>query len=298
MQAMCGRTHRKAVSTFSIAAYDPASRDVGVAVASKFLAVGAVVPWVSAEAGAVATQSYANASFGPHGLALIRDGRSPADALARLIADDDDPDRRQVGLVDIRGQAAAHTGRGCPPWAGHVTGLNFAAQGNLLAGAEVVAAMAATFESASGALVDRLLAALRAGEAAGGDARGRQSAAIFIARAKGGYLGFNDVLIDLRVDDHADPVGELYRLLDLQKLYFGSSPPEEKLALEGALLVELKAMMQRAGHYSGALTGGWDAEMHRALDNFIGIENLEERIDLAARTIDGPALAYLRMLYG
>jgi uncharacterized Ntn-hydrolase superfamily protein len=297
METMTSR-QGSSVATFSIVAFDPVAGDVGVAVASKFLAAGAVVPWASAGAGAVATQSYANASFGPRGLALIRDGRSAEDALEVLLAGDNDPDRRQVGLVDVRGGSAAHTGIGCPQWAGHVVGPNFAAQGNLLAGEDVVRTMASTFRSATGALADRLWKALSAGEAAGGDSRGRQSAALLVAREKGGYLGFNDVLIDLRVDDDANPLAELARLLDLQKLYFGSSPPEEKLALEGPLLVELKAIMRRARHYHGDLTDSWDADVRRALDNFSGTENLEERFDLDGRTVDLHALTHIRTLYG
>lgn len=284
--------------TFSIVAVDTATADVGVAVASKFLAAGAVVPWASAGAGAVATQSYANTSFGPHGLALMREGLSAEDALTRLLSEDRDAARRQVGIVDTRGGSAAHTGAECHAWAGHVLGPQFAAQGNLLVGGETVAAMARTFGVATGALADRLLAALRAGEAAGGDRRGRQSAAVYVARAKGGYLGFNDVLIDLRVDDHGDPVGELARLLYLQTLYFGTSPPEERLPLEGTLLLELKSIMQRAGHYRSAIDAAWDADLQSALDAFAGTENLEERIDLATRTIDRPALDHIRRLYG
>jgi uncharacterized Ntn-hydrolase superfamily protein len=290
--------HKGAISTFSIVACDPVAGDVGVAVASKFLAAGAVVPWASAAAGAVATQSYANASFGPRGLAMMRDGVSAGETLKMLLADDDDPDRRQVGIVDAKGRSAAHTGKECPVWAGHVTGPNFAAQGNLLAGKAVVTAMAAAFESAPGALADRLLTALRAGEDQGGDRRGRQSAALLVTREKGGYLGFNDVLVDLRVDDHHHPIGELARLRDLQELYFGSSAPENKVTIEGPLLSELKAIMHRTGHYRGDIEGGWDGDVRRALDSFAGSENLEERFDLEARTVDRPALAHIRLLYG
>jgi uncharacterized Ntn-hydrolase superfamily protein len=258
---MTNRQRYRAISTFSIVAFDSAARDVGVAVASKFLAVGAVVPWASAGAGAVATQSYANTSFGPRGIAMMREGYSAEKSLKMLLAEDGDVGRRQVGIVDMRGGSAAHTGAECPLWAGHTVGPNFAAQGNLLTGPEVVSAMATTFQSARGTLADRLLRALSAGEAAGGDRRGRQSAALFVAREKGGYLGFNDVLIDLRVDDHRAPVTELARLLDLQTLYFGSSPPEERLAIEGPLLAELKNIMRRIGHYHGDTISGWNADV-------------------------------------
>ena len=166
------------IATFSIVATDLAIGDVGVAVASKFLAAGAVVPWAAAGAGAVATQAFANASYGPEGLSMMRAGASAAETMRRLIADDPDRDRRQVGLVDARGGAAAHTGKDCFAWAGHIVGERFACQGNILASEETVNAMAASFRSSQGALVERLLAALTAGEAAGGDRRGRQSAAL------------------------------------------------------------------------------------------------------------------------
>ena len=288
---------RKPVATFSIVAADPEKGEAGIAVASKFLAVGAVVPWASAGAGAVATQSYANASFGPNGLKLMRDGLSADDALKRLLADDPNPELRQVGLADARGGSAAHTGPGCHGWAGHRVGPGFAVQGNILTGEETVAAMAATFENSEGALADRLLKALAAGEAAGGDRRGRQSAALYVVRDKAGYLGFNDVLVDLRVDDAAEPIPELQRLLKLQHLFFGSSPPAEKLAIDGDLLRELQAMMIRAGHLKGPARGEWDAPTAAAMELFVGTENLEERVDLNARTIDRPALDYLRSLH-
>jgi len=195
----------------------------------------------------------------------------------------------------------AHCGRsasGCHDWAGHQIGPGFACQGNILVGAETVQAMAALFQSSSGLLADRLVTALAAGEAAGGDRRGRQASAVYVVRANAGYGGKNDVLVDLRVDDHRGPVAELRRLLDLQHLYFGSSPASEKLALDGALLAELCDMMRRLDYLQGSKTGVWDEATAKALDAFTSTENLEERIDLAARTIDAPALAYLRKTFG
>jgi uncharacterized Ntn-hydrolase superfamily protein len=287
------------VATFSIVAVDTRVGEAGVAVASKFLAAGAVVPWAAADAGAVATQSYANASFGPNGLKLMRDGMPAAAALQRLLADDSDPDRRQVGLVDMRGGSAAHTGAGCHGWAGHRVGPSFACQGNILTGEETVDAMASTFQNTSGALADRLARALAAADAAGGDRRGRQSAALYVVRDKAGYLGFNDVLVDLRVDDAPRPIEELARLLQLQHLFFGSSPPEEKLSIEAAILMELQTLMARAGHTNAAPgAGAWSPLFERTLEAFIGVENLEERIDLKRRTIDRPALDYLRSKFG
>jgi uncharacterized Ntn-hydrolase superfamily protein len=218
--------------------------------------------------------------------------------LARLLAEDSDRALRQVGIVDARGGSAAHTGTACHGWAGHQTGPGFAAQGNILVGEETVKAMAASFQSSTGLLSDRLVAALAAGEAAGGDRRGRQASAVYVVRANAGYGGKNDVLVDLRVDDHRGPVSELRRLLDLQHLYFGSSPQSEKLLLEGALLAELCDMMRRLDYLQGSKTGVWDEATAKALDAFTSTENLEERIDLAARTIDAPALAYLRKTFG
>lgn len=282
------------VTTFSIVAADLATGDLGIAVASKFLACGAVVPWASAGAGAVATQSFANTAYGPNGIRMMRDGLSADETLQRLTAADPDRDLRQVGLVDARGGAAAHTGPGCHGWAGHRVGDGFTCQGNILVGRDTVEAMAAAFRGSSGALAGRLVDALGAGEAAGGDRRGKQASAVYVVRPKGGYGGMNDVLVDLRVDDHGEPVKELRRLLDLQNLYFGTSLAAEKLALDGEVLLDLKRIMKRAGHYHGADTPAWDEATAKALDVFIAVENFEERVDLKARTIDRPVLEYLR----
>ena len=285
------------VTTFSIVAADLATGDLGIAVASKFLACGAVVPWASAGAGAVATQSFANTAYGPDGIRMMRDGLSAGEALARLIADDADRDLRQVGLVDARGGAAAHTGAGCHAWAGHRVGEGFACQGNILVGQGTVDAMAATFQATTGDLAHRLVSALAAGEGAGGDSRGRQASALYVARPSGGYGGMNDVLVDLRVDDHGDPVEELRRLLGLHDLYFGVSPAAEKLRIEGTILLDLKRIMKRAGHYRGEETAQWDNATAQALDAFVASENFEERVDIRARTIDAPVLAHLRRTF-
>jgi uncharacterized Ntn-hydrolase superfamily protein len=286
------------IATFSIVAADVARGELGIAVASKFLACGAVVPWASAGAGAVATQSYSNTAYGPDGIRMMRDGLSAEEALARLLADDPDRAMRQVGLVDARGGSAAHTGSGCHGWAGHVTGPSFAAQGNILVGEDTVKAMAAAFQSSRGLLSDRLVNALAHGETAGGDRRGRQASAVYVVKAHGGYGGMNDVLVDLRVDDHPDPVAELRRLLDLQHLYFGSSPENEKLAIDGPLLVEICTMMRRLNYLPVAAPNDWNDATAKAFDAFTSTENLEERVDIVRRTIDAPALAYLRKTFG
>jgi uncharacterized Ntn-hydrolase superfamily protein len=282
------------VTTFSIVAADLTTGDLGIAVASKFLACGAVVPWASAGAGAVATQSFANTAYGPDGIGMMRDGLSASDALAKLLAADAHRDLRQVGLVDARGGAAAHTGPGCHAWAGQHVGDGFACQGNILVGPDTVEAMAAAFRASNGELPSRLVTALAAGEKAGGDKRGRQASALYVVRPKGGYGGMNDVLVDLRVDDHPEPVTELRRLLALRDLYFGASPAAEKVKIEGVVLVDLKRLMASRGFYRGEVNAAWDAATDKALDTFIASENFEERADLKKRTIDAPVLAHLR----
>ncbi len=284
------------ITTFSIVAADLATGDLGIAVASKFLACGAVVPWASAGAGAVATQSFANTAYGPDGIRMMRDGLSARDALAKLLADDADRDLRQVGLVDARGGAAAHTGPGCYPWAGHHVGDGFTCQGNILVGQDTVDAMASAFRGSKGELSGRLVTALAAGDKAGGDKRGKQASAVYVVRPKGGYGGMNDVLVDLRVDDRPDPVTELKRLLDLRDLYFGKSPSSEKLKIEGTVLADLKRVMTSRGFYRGDVASPWDETTEKALDTFIATENFEERVDLKKRTIDAPVLSFLRTL--
>jgi len=207
------------IATFSIVGFDPETGELGVAVASKFLAVGSVVPWVEAGAGAIATQAYANTTFGPEGLALLRAGLSAQATLDSLVAMDEGREERQVGIVDARGGSATYTGTGCIAWAGGRKGENYACQGNILVDENTVAAMAGTFEETTGPLATRLLRALKAGEDAGGDSRGKQSAAIYVAKEGGGYQGMNDRYIDLRVDDHDDPITELQRLLSIHLAY-------------------------------------------------------------------------------
>lgn len=202
--------------TFSIVGYDPKNGDVGVAVASKFFAVGSVVPWAKAGVGAVATQSFANTTYGPRGLGLMAKGKTPEEVIKELTDSDPQKDRRQVGMVDAKGNVATFTGTGCLPWAGGVTGKHYAAQGNILVGEQVVKAMGEAFEKTEGSLAEKLMAALEAGDNAGGDKRGKQSAALLVVREKGGYAGFNDRYIDLRVDDHTEPMKELRRLLKIR----------------------------------------------------------------------------------
>ena len=205
------------VATFSIVGFDPETKEWGIAVQSKFLAVGSVVPWAQANVGAIATQSYANTRFGPEGLKLLAEGKSAQEVMDILIAGDEERHLRQVGIVDREGKAATFTGDGCHAWAGGITGPYYAAQGNILVSEETVQAMAQTFEGTQGDLSYRLLEALDAGQSSGGDSRGQQSAALFVVQDQAGYRGYNDVKVDLRVDDHPQPITELKRLFELHK---------------------------------------------------------------------------------
>jgi uncharacterized Ntn-hydrolase superfamily protein len=271
--------------TFSLVACDLERREWGVAVASKFLAVGAVVPFAAAESGALATQALANVRFGPDGLHLLTEGSSAEETLGHLVGADEGRDDRQLGIVDRLGRAATFTGSGCLDWAGDRSGPAFAAQGNILVSEATVDALAGTFEATGGPLVERLLAALAAGQAAGGDRRGQQSAALLVVSEAGGYGGGTDRLVDLRVDDHPAPIAELARLYELHRLYFGSTPPDEWLDVDEALATELRERLGRLGHATGELAAD--------LDTWAGIENLEERVSGVER-IDPVVLAELR----
>lgn len=277
--------------TFSIVAADGHTGEVGIAVESKFLSVGAVVPWVRAGAGAIATQAFANTSYGPRALELLAAGVSPEEAGKRLIADDDGRADRQFGIVDAAGNSYTFTGDKCIAWAGGIAGANFAAQGNCLAGAGVVDALASAFESAEGFFADRLLGALRAAQAAGGDKRGKQSAALVIEKSGGGYAGFNDRYVDLRVDDHPEPIEELARLLELHKLYFFAPHPRDVLPIDDVLGREIVRELMRIGSLQSA--GPYDESVHAALVAFMHVENLENRVRTDG-AIDRQTLEYLR----
>jgi uncharacterized Ntn-hydrolase superfamily protein len=268
------------VATYSIVACDLEARQWGVAVQSKFLAVGSVVPWAEPEVGAIATQAYANPRYGPDGLALLRDGLRAEDVVERLTETDDGRGERQLGVVDAQGGSAGWTGPDCHDWAGHRTGSGYAAQGNILVGEETVAALATTFEaSAHAPLAQRLLECLTAAQAAGGDRRGQQSASLLVVQRNGGYAALSDVLVDLRVDDHDRPVEELRRIYGLHQRLFGTSPREDWLPVEGDLRAEVDERLARLGYDS--------------LDGWAGVENLEERVD-GETEIDPVVLAALR----
>jgi uncharacterized Ntn-hydrolase superfamily protein len=279
--------------TFSIVARDERAGELGIAVQSKFLAVGAVVPWARGGIGAIATQAWANTSFGPDGLALLANGSSPEETLAHLLEGDEGRDDRQIGIVGTHGTPISYTGKRCYPWAGERTGSNYACQGNILVGADTVEAMAETFEASTGPLCDRLLAALDAGQMAGGDSRGQQSAALLVVREHGGYGGFNDRFIDLRVDDHPTPIAELQRLLQLHKLYLFPTDPHDVLAIDASLAHELQTLLTATGDYQGVVSDTYDDAARDALRTFSGRENLEERWIEDAH-IDRVVLEFLR----
>jgi uncharacterized Ntn-hydrolase superfamily protein len=280
-------------STFSIVAYDPQAQAWGIAVASKFLAVGSVVPWARAEIGAVATQSYANTSFGPRGLDFMEAGLSASQALERLLEEDPERELRQVGLVDRQGGSVTYTGKSCYSWAGGIASQNFAAQGNILAGEQVVSALVETFTKTNGDIPHRLLAALLAGDRAGGDRRGRQSAAIYVVKSKGGYGGFNDRWVDYRVDDHPNPILRLGELLELHDLYFSKSHESDQVILEGEVLIHLQMIMSRLGYYQDQPSHQYDEKTRTALEAFMGNENFEERVDIKTGKMDKPVYEHI-----
>ena len=273
--------------TFSIVAHDSKDKAWGVAVASKFPAVGAVVPWARAEAGAVATQSYANTSYGPHGLELMAKGLSAQQALDKLLANDPERDHRQVGLVDAQGGSASFTGSGCYAWAGGLSGPGYVCQGNILAGEDVIKTLEQTFLEAKGDLPARLYAALLAADRAGGDRRGRQSAAIYIVKAGAGYAGFNDRWMDYRVDNHADPLPRLGELIEMHRLYFGSSDKSQRVEMSGRHLAEMTDILKRQGYLAKS------TPFRDAFQAFIGNENFEERADPEGKWIDAPVLEFI-----
>ena len=283
-------------STFSIAAYDANRKEWGVAVQSKFLAVGAVVPWARASAGAVATQAYANMAYGPDGLDLMERGLSADQAILQLTGEDEGRDQRQVGMVDRSGQAASFTGKGCYAWAGHIVGEGFACQGNILIPG-TVEAIASRFEQArqegTGELADWLVSALADGQAAGGDKRGRQSAAVLVVRENGGYGGNNDRYLDLRVDDDTEPIIKLQKLVELHHLYYGKVDPGDLIPIS-SVAKELQEILTRTGYYQGPLTGSFDKDTRAALRALVGTENLEERWNGKGDQIDRQVIVYLR----
>lgn len=306
--------------TFSIVARDPETGDLGIAVASKFLAVGAVVPHARAGIGAVATQALANVRYGAEGLSLLEQGGSAEAAVRQLITGDDGRDHRQLGIVDANGGASTYSGSACLPWAGGRAAQNVAAQGNILSGADVVDALFETFTAGGAPFPELLLQALKAADEAGGDRRGRQSAALLVVRAGSGYGGATDRWIDLRVDDHGAPVDEVARLLDINHLLMDRPAPEDLLPIDDSLADELQRLLARVGYTQESVSSGggvadlletgiqrtgeprpappsWSSGWESALNEWMGVENLEERY-AATGWIDPRVLEFLRLRAG
>lgn len=284
-------------STFSIVAVDLSTGEFGVAVASKFLAVGSVVPWARAGMGALATQAWANLSYGPGGLELLAQGVPAEEVVRRLVDGDRDREHRQLGVVDRHGNTAAWTGKECFNWAGHRTGKGYTCQGNILAGEGVVAALAEAFERTSGPLPERLVSALEAGQAQGGDSRGQQSAALYVVKEKGSYGGYLDRYIDLRVDDHPTPIVELRKLLELHRLYFGAADSSHLTRLAGNVAKEVQGILRRLGFYQGEVHGIYDLKTKDAFRKFCSVENFEDRWN-DDDFVDREILSFMRKRYG
>jgi len=273
------------VATYSIVACDLDAGQWGVAVQSKFLAVGSVVPWAEPHIGAIATQAYANPRYGPQGLELLRERLGAQEVVDRLTKADDGRDHRQLGVVDAEGAAATYTGKECMDWAGGRTGTGYAAQGNILVSAETVDALAVSFEASAGKpLAERLIDCLAAAQAAGGDSRGQQSASLLVVERGGGYANLSDAVVDLRVDDHELPIEELRRIYVLHDEIFGKTPRDKWLDVDEALAGELRDRLGRLGY---------DGNLDDALARWAGKENLEDRVE-GAEQIDPVVLEALR----
>lgn len=281
------------INTFSIVAKDPKTGEFGVAVQSKFLACGAVVSWAKAPFGAIATQSYANLDYGEIGLKLLEKGYSAQKALDALLVLDTDNSARQVGIVDKDGNAASYTGDGCNAWAGHITGENYCCQGNILAGEGVVKNMSESFlKNAHLPLPERLVEALAAGQEAGGDKRGMQAAGLLVVKEGGSYGGFNDKMVDLRVDDAPEPIEKLKDLLYMHRLFFGETLKGDAKIVDKEIGVRLQSALKARGFYSGEINGLFDEATKKAFETYCEHDNFEERM-LDGDKIDMAVLKFL-----
>jgi uncharacterized Ntn-hydrolase superfamily protein len=269
----------KTIATFSIVARDPLTGEIGIAVSSKFLAVGSAVPWARANVGAIATQALANLEFGPVGLDLLQKGYSAQKVCDSLKARDPHIEDRQFGIVDSKGRSATFTGKNCFDYAGGIAEENLACQGNILVGKDTVNTLAKTFKSTQGSLAYRLVKALEAAQEAGGDKRGRQSAALLVVKANGSYGGYNDRYIDLRVDDDPQPIKKLMALLHLHQMYFNKTEEEDKLTIDSKIALKIQEALKTLGYYKGQLNGEYNEQTKKAFNNFCGWENFEERVN-------------------
>ena len=262
--------------TFSIVAYDPKNKEWGVAVQSKFVAVGSIVPFAKANVGAIATQALANTSYGPKGLQLLQNGLTASEVLEQVIEGDDLMEERQVGIVDMKGKVASFTGKNCFEWAGHIVGKNFACQGNILASEKVVQGMADAYEDTSGDLIEKFFSALETGQKNGGDRRGKESAAILIVKKEGAYDGGTDRYIDIRVDEHAEPIKELKKVFEIYDMcLLKRDDPEDIIKLEGNNLKLVKELLRKDGFYKGEIDDYYDNNTRKALRDWLGTNNFE-----------------------
>ncbi len=282
------------VSTFSIVGYDPEERAWGIAIASRFLGVGAQTCWGEADVGVVVVQAHLIAQHGADGVELLRQGHSASEVIERLMSQDSHPHLRQLAVIDREGQVAAHTGDGCTPWAGHFVGDACAAQGNMLLSGEGCAAMVDAFMGSSGSLARRLTAALAVGDEVGGDMRGRQSAALYVVRPAWDVPQNTGIkpTINLRVDDHEDPCAELTRLLNLFELIFHHTRPEERLPANDATVRRLQGVLSQRGYYFGEATGSLDEATRAAMKKLAQMENFHRRLP-EEDWIDARLLAHL-----
>ena len=275
-------TGREAIATpgtFSIVALDARNGDLGIAVQSKFPAVGNTVPWAKAKVGAIATQAQVNVSYGPVGLQLLESGLSASETMQRLLTSDPHPEVRQVSIVDAKGQVAVHTGKDCMDWAGHISGNGYSCQGNVLVSSKVVESMTHAYESTSGEIIEKLLSALSAGQAAGGDRRGQQSAAILVVRQNGSYGGYTDRYVDLRVDEHLRPIDELRRIFRIYDMTILSrEEPANLLIIDSEISEKIQRNLKRLGMYDGPVNGIFDNDTKKALQSFVNTHNFENKM--------------------
>lgn len=282
----------KNIATFSIVARDPSTGEIGIAVQSKFLAVGSAVPWAKANVGGIATQAMANLEFGTVGLDLLEKGYSAQKVLESLKARDAHIEDRQFGIVDSKGGSVTFTGKNCFDYAGGIAQENLACQGNILVGVETIEAMVKTYRSTTGTLANRLVKALDAGQNAGGDRRGRQSAALLIVKQGGSYGGYNDRYMDLRVDDDPQPIKKLMKLVRLHEIYFNKTKEEDMVIVNAKVADQIQKALQKCGYYKGPLTQEFDQETIKAFNDFCGWENFEERVN-EGNIVDKNVLKFL-----
>jgi uncharacterized Ntn-hydrolase superfamily protein len=283
--------------TWSIVARDPVTGELGIGVSSKFMCTGALIPWAKANVGAIATQSWINGVYGREGLRMLEEGLAPHDVLEKLLAQDPDRESRQVGIVDAQGRTANWTGKDCMAWAGDYKEENISCQGNVLVDENTVKATVEAFKNTKGDLADKIMAGLLAGDKAGGDNRGKESAAMLVVKEHGGWGGWTDRYLDLRVDDNPEPVQELNRLLGLHKLYFRKSDPKDLIPRTAEINSELQEMLSRLGFYSGPVNGVWTPETKESLWILEQRENLEDRHQ-DGDVIDKVSLEFLRKQFG